>query len=64
MLHEFDDLAAAELEDMAMAGRGAPARPVSTRPAVKVRASRSASSGWDWLLGACVLGLVVLAARS
>lgn len=64
MLHDFDSLATAELEDIANTRRHGPARPVATRPVVQARAPRSSTSVWDWAIGACVLGLVLLAARS
>lgn len=64
MLHDFDSLAAAELDDIAKARRDDPARSVATRAVVHVPRRRSASTSvWDWLLGAGVLALVVLAAR-
>ena len=63
MLDEFDDLAAAELDDIAAIESGRSTRSVSIRPAVQLRPARAPSSGWDWLIGIGVLSLVVLAAR-
>ncbi|MES2531459.1 MAG: hypothetical protein V4636_10525 [Pseudomonadota bacterium] len=63
MLHDFDRLAAAELDDIATARVKEPAQPVAAQPTVHVPQRRSTSSAWDWLLGAGVLALVMLAAR-
>ena len=63
MLNEFDTLAAAELDDMAVRPRRAPstARPANEPAQPTLR--RSAPRVWDLLVGLGVLSLIVLAAR-
>jgi hypothetical protein len=63
MLHDFDRLAAAELDDFAAVEGNEPPRSAAPQPPARLPARRSASRAWDWVLGAGVLGLVMLAAR-
>lgn len=63
MLNEFDNLAMAELDDMAAKPARAPSRaqvaPESAQPAAR----RNGPRVWDLLVGLGVLSLIVLAAR-
>jgi len=63
MLDDFDKLAVAELNDGATVGRQEAAASATRRPVAHADAPRTASSAWDWVIGAGVLALVILAAR-
>ena len=63
MLKEFDDLATAELDDIAAPVNGMFARAATARPAVQPPQAAAKLSGWDWLVGIGAISLVLLAAR-
>lgn len=63
MLEAFDRLAVAEMDDIASFGQRESATAAVTRSVAHAQAQKSGRSAWHWIVGACAIGLVFLAAR-
>lgn len=63
MLEAFDRLAVAEMSDIAMFGERESDPAAVMPPMVDPPPQNLGRGGWDWVIGACVLGLVILATR-